>query len=354
MPKNKKRKIIFFSRGRGRGHAFPDMQIADEFLKLNPDLDLVFVSYSTGAETFRAAGREVLDLELREENDFLVTLVKAHEIIQRLRPDCVFSHEEFAVLPASRLGRTPCILISTWIPPTFLTPAFSSLAYCDRIVLLERAGLFYLPQGMRDITTFTGPVVRKMSYTVEHRATIRRDLGISDDCFLVCVAPGGFGTEARIPIAHLVFDAFDKLPGDKHMYWVSAHDRADLLKRAQGLSTVTVLGYYDCIEKLFSASDVVITKGTYGTVMETSSLGIPSISLSGQINPIDDMLVPRIKSNVALIASATDPELLAHELANVMRARKAGKPLAASNLHLLGYEEVARHLTNAVRAFRRS
>ncbi len=37
-----KKKILFFSRGRGRGHAIPDVQIADEILARRDDIDILW------------------------------------------------------------------------------------------------------------------------------------------------------------------------------------------------------------------------------------------------------------------------------------------------------------------------
>jgi hypothetical protein len=41
--------VLFFARGRGRGHAVPDTAIVDELLQLSPDLNVCFASYATGA-----------------------------------------------------------------------------------------------------------------------------------------------------------------------------------------------------------------------------------------------------------------------------------------------------------------
>ena len=53
--------ILFFSRGRGRGHAIPDMAIAEKLLRLRDDADIRFVSYATGAATFTEFGHSVIE-----------------------------------------------------------------------------------------------------------------------------------------------------------------------------------------------------------------------------------------------------------------------------------------------------
>lgn len=58
--------ILFFSRGRGRGHAIPDLAIAKRLLHADPSLALAFASYGTGAETIRNSGCDLIDLRLSE------------------------------------------------------------------------------------------------------------------------------------------------------------------------------------------------------------------------------------------------------------------------------------------------
>jgi hypothetical protein len=45
-------RVIFFSRGRGHGHATPDVAIADQLARVLPEIDLKFVSYGIGEATF--------------------------------------------------------------------------------------------------------------------------------------------------------------------------------------------------------------------------------------------------------------------------------------------------------------
>ncbi len=104
------RGILFFSRGRGRGHAIPDMDIAAELLRLRDDVDIRFVSYGTGAATFTEFGHSVIDLDLPERNSMLETLVRAGHLIGWLQPRLIVAHEEFGVPPAARIFGPPLLL----------------------------------------------------------------------------------------------------------------------------------------------------------------------------------------------------------------------------------------------------
>src|SRR5580692_6414558 len=78
---NGKMDILFFSRGRGRGHAIPDIAIMQEVVSRRPDISWSFASYGTGAETFKFHDYQALNLELPDENLFFPTLIRASELI---------------------------------------------------------------------------------------------------------------------------------------------------------------------------------------------------------------------------------------------------------------------------------
>src|SRR5690242_12943702 len=109
--------VLFFSRGRGRGHAIPDLEIVRELKQIDSAIEVQFVSYSTGAATFRAEGYRVIDLELPEENSFAETIVIAYRKILEFHPKVVISHEEFAAIIAAKVANVPSIFLCTWLPP---------------------------------------------------------------------------------------------------------------------------------------------------------------------------------------------------------------------------------------------
>jgi hypothetical protein len=41
-------RVLFFSRGKGRGHAIPDAAIAADVIARNPSVDVTFASHSAG------------------------------------------------------------------------------------------------------------------------------------------------------------------------------------------------------------------------------------------------------------------------------------------------------------------
>ncbi len=85
--------ILFFSRGRGKGHAIPDAAIMESVRNLDDRIGWQFVSYGTGASTLAELGHSVRDLQLPDDNPFHETLIRACEVISECSPGLVVSHE---------------------------------------------------------------------------------------------------------------------------------------------------------------------------------------------------------------------------------------------------------------------
>lgn len=341
-------RILFFSRGRGRGHAVPDLAIAEEISRFDRTISVQFVSYGTGAETIRRAGRSVIDLGLPEDNLFMPTLTAAHALIAALKPTLVVSHEEFSVLPAAQMAGVRSVLITDWFPPA-TNAAGEAVAFADSIIFLGEGGIFPLPGPVRRAPVYVGPVVKKMSCALADRNDLRRGMGIGEAALVVAVIPGAWANETRAPIAQTVLQAYRQLAtSDKVLLWLcTAKDHESLSQLAAGLPNVRVIQDCAAVENVIVASDVVIAKGNRGTIMDAASLGVPSISLSGGMNRIDEILVARIRSNVALEVHAVDAAMLVTciERQHASRGKDRPEPL---NLHVRGGEEAARTLVREV------
>jgi UDP-N-acetylglucosamine:LPS N-acetylglucosamine transferase len=302
--------VLFFSRGRGRGHAIPDLEVLRELKEIDGRLEIQFASYATGAATFKSEGHDVIDLGLPEANSFVETTILAHQIIQQVQPAVVISHEEFAALVAARLANLPSIFVCAWLPPVGSVAAESLVGVQD-IIIIEEPGLFPVPPGVTARPHYVGPIVRKMKYGLADRPRLRKELGIEPDVLAILVVPSGAMTEEIAPISETVLAAFRALNRpQKRLYWLAGRDFDRLRKRTAGLPGVEVMEYYTPVERLIVCCDVVITKGTQQITLETASLGVPSISLSPGLNPIDEVLIPRERNNIALKANAVDGDTL--------------------------------------------
>ncbi len=313
-------KILFFSRGRGRGHAIPDIAVYRELLKINPKVHVSFVSYSSGAETFAAHHCPLIELDLPENNPVMQTLVQCVECIRNFNPDIIVSHEEFAAIPAAKSMGVPSIFLTDWFPPEH-TVISECITHADQVLFADSPGFADEPPLLKGKVTYLGPVLADVNSGGWTKARARDYLGIDAQTMAVLVVPGGASSssEQKAPIIDIVIDAFQLIPiENKQLVWVAGQaDIALLSSYADKGIPLLVLPVHAEIGRTMLAADVGITKGNRITVLEMNSLGIPSLSLSVGLNPIDDMRISRIGSNVALRMKGTNATLLASHLAEL-------------------------------------
>jgi hypothetical protein len=334
--------LLFFCRGRGRGHAIPDAVIAGRIREQDPRAQIRFVSYATGARTLVDHGFPTLDLDLPEDAPFLSVLVAATRVMAAgQRADLVVSHEEFAVLPVAKALGFPTCLVVDFFPWSDL--GRHSLRHADRIAFIEQPGIFGEPPEVQGRVAYTGPVVRPLVASRTGSAAAREALGIGPGTVVVSVIPGAYATEERAPILDLVSAAFRRLEApDKLLVWVAGTDHRALAGKLGDVAPVRVLEQYAPIERLMVASNVVITKSNRGTTIDLARLGVPSLSLSHGLNQIDEVIVRRIRTNLALDARGLDPAVLASYLLALVGAGESPAFVPDPQYQACGSAEVAR------------
>lgn len=345
--------VLFFSRGRGRGHAVPDCALAAEMCRLRDDVDLRFVSYATGAETFEELGHTVIDLDLPENNPLFETLIRATRVIGWLKPSLVIAHEELPALAAAKILELPTVYLADWFgkPDDIRT---GLLAYADEILFLDDAGIFTEPMQAAGRVHYVGPVLRPFCYTRQDRLRARQELGIPADQTVISVLPGSW-TEEKAPIFDLVLAAFDLIPDrSKTLIWIAGEDHATLENRTRDRTGIVIQKQEWQMDRLMVATDAAITKATRITSMELAALGIPSISLSHGLNRIDDIRIEHIPSNTALQAKDVDAGTLANAIASTLHSPQR-PPVPASEVsdgtegRTLAAERLAWHVERIAR-----
>ena len=345
-----KRKVLFFCRGRGSGHAVPDIEIAKELLRLRPNVEFRFVSYATGAETLAEFGMPLIDIGLPEENSLLDTIVIATRIMGWLQPDLVVAHEEFGALPAAGVFQKPTIFLTDWfVDGDRITMA--ALRYADEILFLDEKGWFEEPSQAKGKVTYVGQILRHFEYSLADRTRARGELGLAAEAFVVAVLPGGYANEEKAPIADLVLRSFDLLDRpSKRLVWVAGSDAAALRTRTASRNDICVIERDWQIDRLMVASDVAITKANRKTVIELESLGIPSVALSAELNPIDDARARSSGGVTFRLIAETDAERLVADLnrAADQRPSPVEKPRPQGGLTIVA-QQIAAALERAVR-----
>lgn len=340
-----KRKLLFFCRGRGRGHAIPDIEITEELLRLRTDVDVRFVSYGTGAQTLAERGFSVIDLGLPEINSLLDVIVLSTKIIAWLEPDIVVAHEEFGALPAAKVFDRPTVFITDWFVAEDRI-IMATLRFADQILFIDHESSFPEPSYVKDKVTYVGPVLRRFEYALSDRARARRELGLDEEGVVVAVLPGSYATETRAPIADLVLDAFDRLEGSpKKLLWIAGKDATALEDRTHDREDVQIIETDWQIDRIMVASDVAITKANRKTVVELESLGVPSVALSPELNPVDDARVRASEGVTFRRLAETQPEVLASDLEAAIQGGPL-KPAATEGCRPV--EKIAEHIADAL------
>ena len=303
--------ILFFCRGRGRGHAVPDAVIAREIAERRPDVQLHFVSYGTGARTLEALGFPVIDLGLPDDNSTVATTVLAGRLVGMLRPDLVVAHEEFAALPVARIFGVPAVLITPYFPEAG-TYWGESLWHAGRILLLDARGRQKEPAASRGRVAYVGPGLRKFEYHRRDRARARRELGLGDG-LVVAVFPGSW-TEAKAPLLDRVIKA---VPTQHQLIWLAGEDEALVRESLRGRRALVLQAEWQ-IDRLMCAADLAITKCSRNTSRELAALGIRTLSVSYGLNPADEqsmaplassrIVPPRQISRRLILATLGEPE----------------------------------------------
>jgi hypothetical protein len=276
------------------------MAIMEGLQAISPGIAWQFVSYGTGGSTLVEFGHPVVDLGLPDENPFFETLIKSSDIIRRESPRIVLCHEEFAAVIAARAFGVPVVWLDDW----FLDERdlrMQALKHVDSVIFMGEPGVFDEPSYLKGKIRYVGAVLREFRYHKQDRQRARQELGIDNGVTVVSVMPGAWATEERARIFDLLMPAFAALQRTRKLLcWIAGRDYAALCARTKEVPDVRMLEAHWPTEQLIVASDLVITKGNRGTIQEAAELGVPSISLSYGQNPIDEIIVSRIRSNLQL------------------------------------------------------
>ncbi len=293
-----KRKILFFSRGRGRGHAIPDMEIVKELTKAHQDVQVRFVSYGTGARTIEQYGFSLIDVGLPDQAAHTAMTVIAGQLIGSLDPDLVVSHEEFAALPAAKIFSKRTVCITDWfVEPQQLS--MGCLGYADKTLFIDEPGIFEEPPCVQGRVEYVGPILREFQYGPEDRGRARSELNIPSDAFVVAVLPGSW-TEEKVPIFDSVREAYDALDKpSKFLIWVAGSDHEMLQAQLADRDDTLVIDFDPCIERIMVAADVAVTKCTRKTHVELAALGTASVGLYLGLNSVDQIRVSKLATVLA-------------------------------------------------------
>jgi hypothetical protein len=321
--------ILMISRGRGRGHAIPDMAIASRVVALRPNVQFQFVSYNMGAQTYRSCGYEVLDLGLPENPSLFEMIITYTRLLTSGERKLVVAHEEFAALIAAKILELPSLFITDFFTDA-ASSAMQALRYASEIIFTSDRGLYTEPPHLRGKVSYVGPAIRHFNYKLEDGFRARMELGIPQNAVVAFFQPGTW-TEARFPLAELLLTAWDLVQKEtKRLIWLAGDDYERLRHQYDSRADLILLKEDWNIDRLMAASDILITKANRMTVYEAAALGLPSISLSTLANWPDDVAVDNIVSNAALRVPSLTPQQLAEHIVKGISMKPNMEPRLAN------------------------
>jgi hypothetical protein len=312
--------VLYFARGRGRGHALAAMAIAECLAAVRPNIEIRFVSYGTGAETLRQHGRPVLDLNLPDRpNPFAVERRLPRAFEQEPRPSLVVAHEEFDVPFAARQCGSPCVVATDWFLDDPEDWRMESLKHAVEILFLDEAsGVFPEPEYIKGKVRYVGPVLRRLRYgrprgnhsrvLVNDRPRARQEAGFPPDALIVSVfIHPGRRIESVAPLSMVLQQAFDSLeaPCSKLLLWDRDSDSD--------------------FDRIMAASDLAVTKGNRNIVLELAAMGVPAISVSHGLNFIDDIRTAPLPNNRTVSYADLDAAQLARLMREMIAKGAAGE-----------------------------
>jgi len=307
-------KVLFMTCGIGMGHVSRDITLAKKLEEKN--VDVTFASYGSGYEMLSKQGNykilKLPDIQLYGGNGeldikytakksinmpfiFLKSIYHESKIIKELKSDLVIGDSHYSAPITCKMLKIPCILITNELTLNFaeLYPDRKIIEYaenglkrfiedvsnqCNAIIIPDIENSIEIPPKLRDITTFTGPFLKRNPSQIEDKNELRKKLGFHEDDTIVLVTVGGskFGKK----LLNLIIDSAKWIDCNKMIIVTGPQISSDFILDS---NKIVKKEFLDDIMEWMKLSDVVISLAGHNTTMELASLGIPSILV-----PIDN------------------------------------------------------------------
>ena len=296
-------KILYFSRGRGFGHAIPDLMVVDRLESLRPDVNITLGSYADGLKAISSNGRSALDLEMELDDEYTQKELSAlQRIIPSVEPDLIVTHEVFYALPVARKYNIPSVLITHWFfeelgDMTAFTGLLARFFNCaTEIVIRDIESGHTVPPTLKVPVSFIGPILRTAEPLEDRGLSVRQELGVPADLPLIFVSMGGNSQSRRKEMLASAVETYMELDRKQYGLILIAGEDADYYRQKLIDFPYAVVKSWDWnILRLQAVSTLAITRGSFGTLCELARLGVPSISIIDGGNAVDTFHVMNLK-----------------------------------------------------------
>lgn len=295
-------KVIVTGGGTG-GHIYPALAIADKFMEMDPENDILYVGNCEGIEkdVVPKSGypMELVDARWLDKinpkevvrTGFRVTkgIAESLRVIKKYNPDVIIGtggYVCFPVLVAGHMLKKLCYLHEQNAYPGLANRTLEK--FVKRIFLgFPEAGQ-YFKEPEKHVTA--GNPVRKNFFRLTRREA-REKLGIPQDDFVVFTFGGSLGSRKINEVAFELLKIFNGHPGVRLIMGTGKwyyQENMDLIAE-DGIDikeNITIRDYIEKMDLCLMACDVVISRAGALSVAETTVCGkaailIPSPNVTG-------------------------------------------------------------------------
>jgi len=295
-------KYILTGGGTG-GHVYPALAISEEIRRRYPQSECIYIGVAGKAEEKILAGYPGIKIHFIKSRglparkfsvhiiSFLLTLftgiTQSYFIIRRFKPNLIVGTGGYVTVPVMIAGRIlGCRL---FIHEQNAVPGVANRVLgklVDRVGVTFEKSKSYFPLSKVSVTGY--PVRKNLSKDDRDRA--KKLLGIPADRKVVFIFGGSQGAKT---INEVVVNTITQLLKTENLtvihgtgrfksgYYDAYGDTMKALKE-QGINgtqegNYIVRDYFDPVQEVYAASDLVVARAGAGTIMELSTLGLPAI-----------------------------------------------------------------------------
>lgn len=282
---------IIVSGGGTGGHIYPAIAIIEEFIKLYPDTEVLYIGRKNSLEsilvpnqgyifkgiTASPLSRKSIKKIFRTGGDTIKGISESKKIIKEFNPDFVIGTGGFVtgpVLYAAHKLRKKVFFHEQNSYPGVTNKILSR--YADKYFVTFKESLKYFKNQENGIIT-GNPIRNKFLNIDEIREEAMFHMGFKNNNKNILVFGGSNGSGKINQVFKEMINENLK-QDDFNLFFVTGKNNYDsFVKDMKVLPNVKVYPYLDNIQEAYAISDLVITSSGAITLAELSYLGMPSI-----------------------------------------------------------------------------
>jgi len=286
-------KCFFFAGGGTGGHIYPAIAVAEQIIKLEPTAKIHFFcsTRNIDAQILQKAGLEYTPLPAKGLSfrpgallSFCTTFWKSYriakEVIAASENPTVIGIGGFVAAPACKAAHK--LKVSVKLLNVDIVPGRANrfiARWADEIFVQFEDTIRYLPKFKDKISVVGCPLRSSFSHPQPEKAI--EHLGLDKNKKILLITGASSGSENINDTVCSLLEKLNDFVGD----WQIVHlaGRANFEKVSQKYAGAKiehkVIGYYDEMQNLLAAADLVIGRSGAVSVAEYAAAGVPSICM---------------------------------------------------------------------------